>query len=278
MALQAKINPDKVPGRSSPLSIHKLSVSKNSSDILKDISFEVLPGEILGIVGANRSGKTTLGSFISGTIDVPKKNISYQHAIFNGEDLENINPQNRYSKGLHYSFENHRLFDHMTVRDNLEVVMMHSSSKERKKRIQDVIELFPKIENLLNKKVKQCNVGQQQIISIARTIMLFPTVLVLDEPTSGLSEEGIKALTQVLDVLITGSVSVLILERRASFIDDIADRRLNLIDKKLIEPIETSSRAVEWKPEVIKPIEKTNEFETPLIDQSNEDDEWRPEL
>ena len=248
MALRVKINPEKIPDRDQPLSIHKLSVTRAGVPVLRDISLELSHGEILGIVGECGSGKSTLVSVIAGTIDLPSENIEYHHALLDGNDLLDASAQNRYRRGIHCVFANRKLFGDLSVRENLEVALYKSSKKKAKSRIDDLVELFPKLKDLLNVKSSECTVGQQQIVAIARAIMEFPSVLVLDEPTLGLNPAAIEAVAQVLEVLVTGSVGVLVCERRESFINTVASRRLNLVNGKLAEPIAESTRATEWKP------------------------------
>ena len=249
MALRVKINPEKIPDREQPLSIYKLIVSRGGKKVLNELSLELGHGEILGIVGANGSGKTTLVETLSGTLDVPSKNIDFHHVLQDGSELMSRSTQKRYYKGLHCVFEGRRLFSELTVKENLEVALYPRSANNPVSRIGDLIELFPKLEELLNVKAADCTAGQQQIVAIARAIVEFPSVLILDEPTLGLSPEAIDAVAQVLKVLVTGSVGIIVLEQHESFINQVADRRLVLLNGKLSEPIAEASRAAEWKPQ-----------------------------
>lgn len=248
MALRVKINPEKIPNRDQPLSIHKLNVVRSGAPVLKDVSFEVGQGEILGIVGPNGSGKTTLTTCIAGTLDVPNSSIECSHALHDGNDLFSLSTQQRYRSGVHCVFEGRRLFSDLTVRENLSIALSSSSKKEVTSRLNDLVELFPKLSGLMDKKAKHCSGGQQQVVAIARAIMDYPSVLVLDEPTLGLAPTAIEAIASVLRILVSGSVGVLVLEQREGFISSVADRRLNLFDGKLSEPLAGAGRAVEWKP------------------------------
>lgn len=249
MALTAKINPEKIPNRDQPLSIYRLSVKLGGAQILKELSFELRGGEILGIVGINGAGKTTLVNTIAGIIDVSSSGIEYSHATHESSDFMELSPEKRYRQGIHCVFEGRKLFSELTIRENLEVAMVKSSKKQISNRVNDILELFPKMEDILDKKAKHCSGGQQQVAAIARSIMKFPSVLILDEPTLGLSPLAIRAVGDVLKVLVSGSISVLVLEQRESFVSDIADRKLILERGKLSDPISESSRATEWKPQ-----------------------------
>ncbi len=249
MALKVKINPEHIPSRDQPLSIYKLSVKLGGAPILKDVSFEIGQGEILGIVGPNGAGKTTLVSTIAGILDVPNSGINFHHALADNVEFMEMSPEKRYEHGIHCVFEGRKLFGDLTVKENLEIVLFGYSKQKAKARLKDVIELFPKLNELLNKKAKHCSGGQQQMVAIARSIMVFPSVLILDEPTLGLSPSAIQAVRDVIKVLVSGSVSILICEQRDSFVSDIADRKLILDNGKLSEPIAESSRATEWKPQ-----------------------------
>ena len=249
MALKVKISPEKIPNRDQPLSVHKLSVALAGAPVLKDVSFELGSGEILGIVGRNGAGKTTLVSTIAGTLDVPSSAIEYSHALTDSTDFMEMSPEKRYQNGIHCVFEGRRLFGELTVKENLEIAMPGFSKRNSRARVKDVMELFPKMEDLLGKKAKHCSGGQQQVIAIARSIMVFPSVLILDEPTLGLSPKAIEAVAQVLQVLASGSVSIMVCEQRDSFVSEISSRKLILENGKLSEPLVESSRATEWKPE-----------------------------
>ena len=110
MALKVKLSPEKIPSRDQPLSVHKLSISRKGKQVLKDTSFELASGEILGIVGKNGSGKTTLVSSIAGTLDLSSSGMQYSHALHDGSDFMEMSPEKRYKNGLHCVFEGRRLF------------------------------------------------------------------------------------------------------------------------------------------------------------------------
>lgn len=248
MALHAKINPEKIPDRNQPISIHKLNVERDGNKVLRDVSFEVGHGEILGIVGKSGSGKTTLVDTLAGTTNLSKKNVEFAHALHDGVDLFSLSPVDRYRQGIHCVGSGQQLFTDLTVRENLAVAMPLSARNKISSRIDDIVELFPGLKNLLDLQANACSRGQQQIIAIARSIMVFPSVLILDEPTSGLAPDAVKAVSEMLNVLISGSVGIIICEQRSDFISDISHRQLNLTSGKLQEPLGESSRAAEWKP------------------------------
>lgn len=248
MALRAKINPEKIPDRNQPLSIYKLSVTRGGEKVLREISFEVGQGEILGISGKTGSGKTTLASLIAGTLELPRKSIEYSHALHNGIDLLDLSIENRYRQGVHSIAQDERLFDELSVKDNLAVAMPVSSMKKVSSRIGDVAELFPALKELLTMKAGQCTPGQRQVVVIARAIMVFPSVLVIDEPTSGLDPTSINVVSEMLKLIISGSVGICLLDQRVDFLESVATRRLSLDSGTLVEPIEEYGRGSEWKP------------------------------
>lgn len=172
MALRSKIYTEAVPDRKQPLSIHKLNVELSGSLVLKNLSCELAAGEILGITGPNGAGKTTLVSALAGTLNVPDENIVCEHTLFEGEDLLDLTPQQRYIQGVHCVFEGRRLFTSLTVRENLAVAMARAQRKNTEKRINEILELFPKMKELLDIPAGNCSGGQQQIVAIARAIMV----------------------------------------------------------------------------------------------------------
>lgn len=276
MVLKTKINREKVPDLDEPLSIHKLNVIRGTEEILRNVSFQVSRGEILGIHGVNGSGKSTFVEALSGVTYFPQSSISTEHALLNGEDIFNMHSSERYDAGLHFVFQGRRLFPDLSVKENLQVVMSRQNSTHFEKRISEVLELFPRMDELLDKKAKGCSAAQQQIVAIARAIMVYPKVLILDEPTLGLSKLSIEGIVEALKILASGSVSVIILEQRRGFLQDIADRILNLERGTLVEPIGEVLRASEWKPKIDSTRIAEPIMSVDMDEDVDEDDEWKP--
>lgn len=249
MALRVKINPERVPNRDQPLSIHKLSIKRGGISVLREVSFELSNGEILGIYGKNGSGKSTLVNTIAGTIDVSPTAIDYSHVLHDGQEFLDLKPHQIYTRGMHCVFQGARLFQDLTVKENLEVAMPLNARKKTATRITEVVDIVPKMNDILDTKAKDCTMAQQQIVAISRAIMLFPSVLILDEPTYGLDPEGINAVSEMINVLITSSIGILVLDSRDSFVNDLSDRSLLLENGRLVEPSKVATRASEWKPQ-----------------------------
>lgn len=249
MALRVKHNPDKAPDLDLPLRIDRLSVTRGGAPILRELSFDLSPGEIVGISGINGVGKSTLVTTLAGTIDVHPKHIEYVHVLHHEKELLEMSPEERYLSGVHCVFEGRRLFRDLTVRDNLALAMPRNQQRKVNQRIDEVTDLFPKMKDLLSLKAQECSGGQQQIVAIARAIMIFPSVLILDEPTLGLSPTSIAAVADVLKLLASGSVGIVVCEQRTSFVDEISHRKLSLVRGKLNEPVDQAIRAKEWKPQ-----------------------------
>jgi branched-chain amino acid transport system ATP-binding protein len=248
VALRVKINPEKAPDRDVPMSIGKLSVISAEREILRDVSFELAAGEILGIIGENEAGKSTIVSAIAGLVNNDVQ-LDYHHALHNGEDFFDLSITQRYEKGIHCVLERRQLFPGLSVKENLLVAMTGASNSEQTARLNDVCDLFSGLDNLLKVKARKCNAAQQQIVAIARAVMAFPSILILDEPTSGLELQEIEAIVTVLQILASSSMSIIVLDRRKSFIQSCAHRTLWLQDGKLSEPIAEVTRAMEWKPQ-----------------------------
>lgn len=185
----------------SVLKVNKLCKSFGKKEILKDVSFELNDGEILGFIGPNGAGKTTTIKLILGL-----QHYKNGEVIINGFDLKKDFEKAIDKVGA--IVENPDLYMYLTGRKNLELIanMYKGISSEK---IDEIVKMVG-LENRINDKVSKYSLGMRQRLGIAAALINDPNLLILDEPTNGLDPEGIKELRDLLKKLSKKGMAILI--------------------------------------------------------------------
>jgi branched-chain amino acid transport system ATP-binding protein len=178
------------------LEVKNLMVFFENALALNDFSMMVNEGEIVGVIGSNSAGKTTLMNTISGLIiDMKIKeqrkggeriNI-YGEIIFQGKNITETQPFDRVKKGLVLSRERHPIFPESDVVENLKIAGHQIKKPELSERMDYVYTIFPALSDLKRRKAGFLSGGEQQMLAIGMALILKPTLLLLDEPLLGLS-------------------------------------------------------------------------------------------
>ena len=177
-----------------------LSKKMNKKDIIKDISFEVCEGDILGFIGPNGAGKTTTIKLLLGLYKLNKGEI-----YINGYNLKNNFVKAISSVGG--IIESPDMYMYMSGYDNL--MISASIYNVSKKRVNEVIKLV-NLENRIHDKVNKYSLGMRQRLGIAQAIIHNPKLLILDEPTNGLDPKGIKELKVLLTKLAHNGMAIIV--------------------------------------------------------------------
>jgi ABC-type branched-subunit amino acid transport system ATPase component len=188
--------------------------------ILRDIDIRVDDGEVVAIVGANGAGKTTLVRTICGLITPTAGTI-----VKDGTDLTAIPTHRRVKHGISVVLENRRLWGELTVRENLRLAEAHGRSGGKQRlTYQDITKLFPIIAERQSGAVELLSGGEQQMVAIARALLMQPDLLIMDEPSTGLAPKIVKEILKVLAGLRARGISLLLVEQDVSLVAGIADR------------------------------------------------------
>ncbi len=200
------------------LRVNHLHVSYGETLILRDVSLEVHPGQIVCLMGRNGVGKTTLLKSMMGLLQLRSGQV-----FFENRDLTRSPPDVRARAGIGYVPQGREIFPQLTVLENLQIGMMAHSS--RPKKVPDLVfEHFPMLRGMLDRKGGFLSGGQQQQLAIARALVAEPKILILDEPTEGIQPSIVSLIGNVLAALKkAGRVSVLLVEQYFDFATKLAD-------------------------------------------------------
>lgn len=190
------------------LQVEVLAAFYGDLQVLRDISLEVHPGEIVAIVGANAAGKSTLLRALSGIVDWTGR------ITFGGQDLGKMAPHEIVDLGLIHVPEGRELFPFMTVEENLEVGAYSArargqvaASKEK------AFELLPRLKERRGQLANTMSGGEQQMCAIGRGMMACPKMLLLDEPSLGLAPVIIRTVYQKLVEINAAGTTILLVEQ-----------------------------------------------------------------
>ncbi len=187
-------------------------------EILKGVSIQVDPGEIVVLIGPNGAGKSTLLKAIFGLLRVREGRI-----LFQDEETTRASPEVLVRKGLGYVPQVDNVFPSLTVEENLEMgaFILKGGLKERKER---VYALFPKLYERRHQRAGRMSGGERQMVAIGRALMLEPKLLILDEPSAGLAPLMVDHIFEQITSINRTGVAILMVEQNAKKALGIAQR------------------------------------------------------
>jgi branched-chain amino acid transport system ATP-binding protein len=176
---------------------------------LQNVSLKLAPGEIVGLLGANNAGKTTLINSLSGLVKPMSGRI-----LFLGEDISRMTPQKRVELGIVQVPEGRLVFPDMSIRENLLLGGINVRARVHRARQMDkVIALFPRLGERLTQSAGSLSGGEQQMLAIGRGLMAEAKLLMLDEPSLGLSPLFVKYIFEIIDRLHAEGLTILLVEQ-----------------------------------------------------------------
>lgn len=207
------------------LEVDDIHTYYGQSYVLQGVTLEVEAGSVLTLLGRNGAGKTTTIRSIMGIQPPRRGEIRYA-----GENIVGKEPYEISRLGVGIVPEDRRLFPELTVRENLETVMVKNSDWT----VERVFDVFPKLEERERNDGDQLSGGEQQMLAIARALVTDPDLLMLDEPSEGLAPIIVDDLEDLLGDITDYGITVLLTEQNVAFALELADEAY-LIDKGQIQ-------------------------------------------
>jgi branched-chain amino acid transport system ATP-binding protein len=202
------------------LRVLNLSAGYGKIRVLFNVSIEVEEGAITAVVGPNGAGKTTLLNSVYGLADVYEGSI-----LFYERDIKGLKPHEITSLGIGYVPQTDNIFSSLTVYENLRLAGRGLASKESfSERLKEVFEIFPKLEELVNRKAGTLSGGERRMLAIALALMKTPKLLLLDEITTDLAPIMVKKVLEKVVELKRRGITILLVEQYAHRALEIADK------------------------------------------------------
>jgi len=211
------------------LEVKNLDAFYGAVQVLYGINLVVNAGEIVGLVGANAAGKSSLMFSLAGLRTACRGEV-----LLDGASIRELVPWERPSKGLVLVPERRRLFPFMTVLENLEVGAYAAARAVISQSLEEVFDLLPTLSERRSQVAGSMSGGEQQMLAIGRALMARPQVLLLDEPTEGLAPIYVKRLFDLIVDLRRKGLTILIVEQNVHHVLRTADRAYVLENGRIV--------------------------------------------
>ncbi|MFN4126025.1 ABC transporter ATP-binding protein [Pannonibacter indicus] len=188
-------------------------------EVLRGVSFDIRPGEIVALLGSNGAGKTTASALLSGLIRPWGGEI-----LFKGEKLAGLPSEKIVERGLIHVPEGRHIFPNLSVRENLELGAYRRGKANRARNVEKVTGIFPRLKERFAQKAGTLSGGEQQMLAIGRGMMAEPELLILDEPSIGLSPLLVEEMFTLISRLNADGLPILLVEQNVLQSMEIAGR------------------------------------------------------
>ena len=211
------------------LKVSDINVYYGAIHAIKGVSFEVNPGEVVTLIGANGAGKSTTLQTVSGLLHSRTGSIE-----FLGENLMGVPAHKVVAKGLAQVPEGRRVFLQMTVEENLEMGAYTRSGGDIDADLEKVYAYFPRLMERRRQIAGTLSGGEQQMLAMGRALMSRPKLLMLDEPSMGLAPILVEQIFKIIQTLHEAGTTILLVEQNAQAALSIADRGYVLETGKIV--------------------------------------------
>jgi len=199
------------------LQLDKLHAFYGKSHVLHGVTLDVAPGEIVALLGRNGSGRSTTAKAVMGLVDT-QGGIAWK-----GGSLAGLKPYEIAQRGIGYVPENRDIFPKLTVHQNLQLGRK-SGAKNPRWTFDDMYTLFPRLRERQHTEAGVLSGGEQQMLTLCRTLMGDPELVIIDEPTEGLAPKIVEQVAEYLLALNARGLSVLLIEQKLTIALEISQR------------------------------------------------------
>jgi branched-chain amino acid transport system ATP-binding protein len=203
------------------LQVAQLSARYGLAEVLFDVSFTLGRGEVVALVGRNGAGKSTTLKALMGLVTA-----TAEHVVFAGQNITALPTYRIAQLGLGYVPEERRIFTDLTVAENLEVGRQTASTGRREWTPERLFAIFPNLADMRSRRASQMSGGEQQMLTIARTLMGNPQAVLLDEPSEGLAPIIVEQMAQSVVAMKQEGLAVLLSEQNLAFAQRVSDRAI----------------------------------------------------
>jgi len=212
------------------LRVEGIDAYYGQSHVLQSVSLTVGPGEAVALLGRNGAGKTTTLKTIMAVVRARRGRITW-----NGDDVTGLPPYRIVQAGIGYVPEERRIFPNLTVYENLKMARLHADGGHRMDDyLARVLGLFPPLADRLSNKGKTLSGGEQQMLTMARSLGTDPKLLLIDEPTEGLMPAFVETIGRTTTEIQRQGVAVLLVEQNTRLALE-STQRVYLIEKGMIK-------------------------------------------
>ena len=202
------------------LSVQNIDVFYDDFHILHGVSLAVAEGELVGVVGSNGHGKSTLLKAVCGLVPIAAGDVVYR-----GESIRGAGVPELVAKGLVYVAEDRRLFPDMTVRENLLLGAFLDRGRSREQEsLKHVFDLYPRLAERQGQLARTLSGGESQMLALGRGLMSAPLLLAIDEPSLGLAPKLVDSMLATIAGLKRAGTTILLVEQSLGLIEGIVDR------------------------------------------------------
>ena len=201
------------------LKVDDIHVYYGSIHAIKGISFEVNEGEIVTLIGANGAGKSTTLNTVAGLLKPKSGTIT-----FDGNNITGVGASRIVGLGMALCPEGRRVFQQMTVRENLEMGGFSRPAEEIPGSLDNVFQRFPRLKEREKQVAGTLSGGEQQMLAMGRALMSKPKLLMLDEPSMGLAPLLVEQIFSIITELHAAGTTILLVEQNAQMALSVADR------------------------------------------------------
>ena len=204
------------------LEVNRLHISVGEREILHGVDLTVGRDETHVLMGPNGTGKSTLGYAVTGN---PVYTVTSGSIVFDGEDITHLPPHEIAARGIAHVPEGRGIFAENTVLENLRMGAYLSRSKARTQELLETsLDLFPRLRERLRQQAGTLSGGEQQMLTMARGLMMEPKLMLLDEPSMGLAPVIVEQIFEIIADLHRRGITILLVEQNARMALQIAQR------------------------------------------------------